>query len=528
MLIRPVSPCMHALVIVAAVSCIALDAFAARADNPFDLAKKPGERTEVWIGEPRAEPRVGDAEAMNSNAKNAAKTGEPPMLRRLRGSLGVLSPKGVDDLRACVRGEYVATPTKEDPGDKRDGGGKGDGKPRRSPTLRLTIRMEGKAGQRDVTVARIASGDYVADVPAIGRAPATQIRLSGEGLDRVLAEIETYWGDYGPAAGPREGGPGEGQAPEPGADDAALAPARTGTFELPHPLVNGRMLMDDKTLERVQGGQRMYVATKRKIESEKIFGREPKGYSARKRPGLLIWMDPTPDGKPPWPLFEAADAMNLVCIGAANAGNNREVVDRFQLAFDGLATAQRLWPIDPRRVYLIGVSGGGKMSSMLLPSFPEVFAGAVPIVGLSWYERLPSGEGGKVWAAEYLKPNGARLKTLLSRRMGVMTGPNDFNYKPILAGVGLFERDKWPVKLFDVPGLGHEFPKPPQIAEALAWVDEPVRKVIEAEDAEGEKLLAAALGGDGEARKAGLLRVVREVPWTGAAWRAVEELAANR
>jgi poly(hydroxyalkanoate) depolymerase family esterase len=49
--------------------------------------------------------------------------------------------------------------------------------------------------------------------------------------------------------------------------------------------------------------------------------------------------------------------------------------------------------VDPRRVYIAGLSAGGAMTSALLAAYPDVFAGGAIIAG------LPSGAASSVWSA---------------------------------------------------------------------------------------------------------------------------------
>lgn len=491
---------------------------ASRGQNPFDPARKPGVEVTVHLGT--------FAPADSTRSQRPADL--PLMLARLGGNLGTLPKPAIEELRRAV--DVGGAPPAKDAPDVDA-----------PPALTICIspppsRSPSKgAVPLHIPIIRDSRGEYFASIkPA---APADQpklVRLRPELFDRALGTIDLYWGSFSDPPIPR----GDPQPKPSPISTPPLQPQEI--FEVPRPYVHGSLTMDAKTLERVQGAKDMYPPTKRELQSEKFFARLParrvsRGDGAtagpidlRTRHGLLIWMDPTPSGRPPSPMHAVADELGFVCIGAADAGNGRLVPDRFQLAFDALATASRLWPIDRERVYLIGVSGGGKMSSILLPCFPEVFAGAVPIVGLCWYETLPTGEGKTVWPASYVKPSGARLTQFLTRRMAIMTGPNDFNYKPLLAGFKLFERDKLPARMFDIPGLGHEFPSPAQVAEAVRWIDEPARARRDQEADAARRLLDTPDAPAPPNRETLLRQVINDHPWTPAAWDAWDELQAAR
>lgn len=297
-------------------------------------------------------------------------------------------------------------------------------------------------------------------------------------------------------------------------------------FELPQPYTAGRFFMDKPTLgERfLAGGKTSLEPADRVLEEEKFHVRLPRGYSPRSPAGLLIWVSPGSEGAPPETLWPGADSLNLICIGAGQSGNLRSSVDRFQLVFDALATAMHRYHIDPRRVYLVGLSGGAKVSSILLGCFPDVFAGAVPIAGLSCYEQIPSGTG-FFYRADYSRPKTATFTLLKTRRIAAMTGRKDFNQVPVRQGAALLQRDGLAVKIYDDPDMGHELPRSESFTEALGWVDEPYRKIRERESMEAAKAMEAYRKRYGdrapdEAGRRALLKVMEAGPWTEAGWEA--------
>jgi len=139
--------------------------------------------------------------------------------------------------------------------------------------------------------------------------------------------------------------------------------------------------LDTATLsQRLYGGRPTRVAgVSRDLARERLIARPPAGYHPDRPAGLVVWIDPTDRGAPPAVLHDVCDELNLVAVGAANSGNGRPFVDRMQLALDAAATAQARFHIHPDRVYLVGFSGGGRIASMMLACFPDLFAGAVPI-----------------------------------------------------------------------------------------------------------------------------------------------------
>ena len=321
-------------------------------------------------------------------------------------------------------------------------------------------------------------------------------------MDHLLSGGDAYLGGFG---------------------EAAAREARGEVLDVPTPYVVGDIALDAKTIhERIgASGYIRYDPTSRDLAKERLHARLPAGYAPEHPAGLIVWIDASAEGRPPQPLFKALDQSGMICIGAAGAGNDRGVTDRLQLALDAAATAERRWHIDPERVYVAGISGGGKMASILGVCFPDVFDGAVAIVGLGSWETVPTGEGSKVWPAEFARPKGKAWEALKDRRVAVVTGDRDFNHRQITLTLDRVKTDRPEMKLYDIEGLGHEFPAPDRLAEVVGWIDERGAAAAKRREADAARELAAA--GDTPSA-ADLLRIVERWPWTAAAWRAVKTL----
>lgn len=370
-----------------------------------------------------------------------------------------------------------------------------------------TVHLYGKSDPpKRVGLFRDRTGEFVALELGVERPERVQLRRDAAAA--LLAEWPQYRGDFS----------------DPDADRLAR------NFHLEPPYTPGRYVLDKQTLgERLlAGGVTKIDGTDRVLEEEKLEARLPAGYSPRRPAGLLVWVSPGNSGDVPRTFWPAIDSLNLVCIGASGSGNLRSAVDRYQLVFDAIATASRKFHIDSRRVYITGMSGGGKVSSILQGCFPEVFAGAVPIVGLSCYDPIPTGTGG-FYRADYERPKSPIFNLFKTRRMAAITGRKDFNQVPVQQGVALMQRDGLQAKLFDVSNLGHEMPPPEKFTEAISWVDEPYQKIRTKEEADAKKAMDAYRSKYGErkpdeAGKKMLFKVMEVGAWTEGAWEAAEAL----
>ncbi|MBL8745848.1 MAG: hypothetical protein JNK58_05755 [Phycisphaerae bacterium] len=277
------------------------------------------------------------------------------------------------------------------------------------------------------------------------------------------------------------------------------------------------------------GGFEAPSPAKVKRDSERFRSRMPRGYDPRTPAGLVVWISPTGSGTPPETFFEIADEMDLFVAGADAGGNDRPPADRLQLALDVAANMIAAYHIDARRVYVSGLSGGGKIATILLACCPDVFTGCVPIAGTGWWRDTPIA-GGKQWPRLFGVPNAEARALLGSRRIAPVTGDQDFNHGPVLASAKQMEEDGVPVKLFDIAGMGHSMPPRDSLRSSLEWVDEPWRTVRNEEEARGRELMrqyraehGSAPPGDASAREL-LQRMTRESPWTEESWLAVEWL----
>jgi hypothetical protein len=169
---------------------------------------------------------------------------------------------------------------------------------------------------------------------------------------------------------------------------------------------------------------------------------------------------------------------------------------------------------------------------MMAAGFPDVYTGSVPIVGLSTYERVPTGTGA-YWPAGYRRPGAGLFAAFKRHPMGVITGDKDFNYQEITTAADQLKKDGVNVRVFDYEGTGHEMPTAERFAEAIGWVDGAYREIVKGEDAAAGKAMEGyrARYPEGkapdEAGRRLLERVVEAGPWGQHAWEAVETLAVQ-
>lgn len=172
--------------------------------------------------------------------------------------------------------------------------------------------------------------------------------------------------------------------------------------------------------------------------------------------GTMIYVSPTRSGAPAKEWIEVLARRNLIYVAADDFGNSKPTAQRLLAALMGLALVQRDFRIDAKRIYVAGMSGGGRVASQAITRFPQLFSGALYIVGVDyWTDR-----------EQALIPN------IISKRYVFLTGSKDFNRRDTRQ---VYEKYRsagaQTVLLMDLPGYGHENPNAAQLDQALQFLD---------------------------------------------------------
>ncbi len=491
--------------------------------NPLDIGATPADT--VILSAALADP-VDDG------------TLDSPMLAKLSGIIATLKGPAAKAFRAAGPGTTPIDPV-------------------RDAEHICYVHLSAKAAHKTVELAQTQTGAFVAFELKGDGARGRPAILRADAIAPVLAAGDLYTGSFDPATPtssptslptsptlptnpPTTSGipdtttqPAPPAAGEPASGGAGVAASnRPGeTSKLEGPYFAGWFILSQETLgdRLLNGGNTKVEGMKRVLATQEMWVRLPKGYTPRRPAGLVVWIDPTDAGRIPAEFDEVLDELNLIGIGAASMGNQTPMGDRLQLAFDGIATATRRFHADTRRLYVTGVSGGGRLSSLLAACFPDVITGSVPIVGVSCYENLPTGVGG-FWAGGFRKPPAKLFAVFKKRPMAPMTGGRDFNLTEIQKAVEVYQRDGCLVRLFEYQDLAHTVPSTARLAEAFAWVDKPAADVraSEARNAAGElaklrvKISKRPLSIPELSKEA--VRITKLAPWSAPAWEVVELL----
>ena len=173
--------------------------------------------------------------------------------------------------------------------------------------------------------------------------------------------------------------------------------------------------------------------------------------------GVLVFISPHDSGELPKGWDAVLDAQDLQWIAADGFGNDRPTAERMLVAVMALKLAVRLQPSDKQRRYVAGMSGGGRVASRTIANFPQLFSGAIFMVG-----------------ADYSMPVDAELLGVFTPRpMVFITGSRDFNHREMKSVHARYR--KWGARLLliDQPGFGHQLATPEQLSTAIDFLDLP-------------------------------------------------------
>lgn len=282
----------------------------------------------------------------------------------------------------------------------------------------------------------------------------------------------------------------------------------------------------------------------------------PKDYDGSESYGLLVFIHPNDQidlnhfyGRA---LTDILAKHKMIWVSYNNAGNSVMPNVRLGLALDAAHNMVRHYRIDTKRVYVSGLSGGGRMTCMAGIYYPQVFTGAIPIVGTLYFRdvTLPEDpslralikpeppEGGTIWPRGLIEPTAKTLRKMTQeQRWVLLAGELDYNMPQMRAHFEQgFERDQFEhAHYLEIKGMGHAYPEAKWYDHALTLLESgeddarqnEERPADERTQRLAERRLDVALRTLSRDRERGvraLERLIEELPHTDAAKTAREKL----
>lgn len=228
----------------------------------------------------------------------------------------------------------------------------------------------------------------------------------------------------------------------------------------------------------------------------------PEDYRPDEPHGLVVWISPGPEGKPRQEWLDVLRKHKLIWVGPNNAGNNRTRWVRLGLAIDAAHNVQKMYKIDPHRVYVSGASGGGRCASTLAMTFPEVFTGGgFPIIGCNFYRVVEAGKGDdgrpRYFLRAFNRPPAKAFATVSKeRRFVLLTGETDENRPQTELYADAMKKDGFRyVTYLQVPGMGHESPDAEWFEKGIVALDAGRDAVAKGANSAPEKKVSPATAG---------------------------------
>lgn len=202
------------------------------------------------------------------------------------------------------------------------------------------------------------------------------------------------------------------------------------------------------------------------LSKERFSVYVPAGEPPRDGYGLLVFVAPWSQATRPRRWRPALDRRGLIFVSAENSGNEAKVLDRrVPLALLAFENVRARYPIDPKRVYIGGFSGGSRVAQVTALAYPELFRGVLLNAGSDPID----GEKGT-----YIPP--ADLFRLFQRtRLVYVTGQHDdLNlHDDAVSQASMKDRCVLGIASLVARRLGHEALDPAALDDALEALDRP-------------------------------------------------------
>lgn len=172
--------------------------------------------------------------------------------------------------------------------------------------------------------------------------------------------------------------------------------------------------------------------------------------------GVLVFVKPDDSGAFIDAWADVFDQRRFIWVSADGFGNDKPSAQRVLVAMMAVKLVAAMAPAGQPRIFIGGMSGGGRVASQTITRFPKQFAGALFIVGADFH--LP----------------GAPLRSqVLARRFAFVTGARDFNRREMRRVFARYrDAGATHIKLLDEKGLGHEYPGAATLNDALEFLED--------------------------------------------------------
>jgi predicted esterase len=249
----------------------------------------------------------------------------------------------------------------------------------------------------------------------------------------------------------------------------------TAVFEQYSPLSDAKSISNRMVVNVEQDSNKEH---RYDIAQESFEVYVPDCYDSNTPFGLIVWISAGASGGiEPCNIKPLMDKHKLVWVGANNSGNKERTYERrIPLALDAAYNMQKLYNIDPNRVYVAGISGGGRVASVTAIHHSDVYNGGIFVIGANYWENMRVPDQNGIWRACAPRPRpGNLLRAKKFGRYVLLTGDTDDNRLEMHTYYEQgFSKCLDHVLYIQVPGMGHKMPPAEEFEKALEYVDKPL------------------------------------------------------
>lgn len=182
----------------------------------------------------------------------------------------------------------------------------------------------------------------------------------------------------------------------------------------------------------------------------------PENYHPEKPAGLMVYISPSSSGEIPRDWISVMDEHNLIWVAANDSGNSALVSRRAIFAMIAPTMIGRNYEIDSERVYLSGLSGGGRMASRVATDHAHLFKGAIYNCGVDFWQQDPP----------------RRLQQIQNNHYVLVTGTFDQALKPTKKVYRQYRNAGVEnTKLMVIRNMTHRNPGRYKFSEAIRYLD---------------------------------------------------------
>lgn len=230
-------------------------------------------------------------------------------------------------------------------------------------------------------------------------------------------------------------------------------------FTEPHPLTHPKEMLPRHGWDKMTEAGTHITTGVYDLAEETFSAYIPKSYDGSKPYGLIVWITAGTLGGPPDIYLPVLDKHEYIWFGGNNIGNRRQVPDRMGITLDGLHNMIKLYNIDLDRIYVSGISGGGRIASKLAVIYPDLFSGGYYIIGCDYRENLPTDIEGQFWPGFWPFYDVDLVEMGHKNRYTLLTGSKDYNKLVTQRVWQAYRKEgkKW-ITYVEVPGMDHRLP----------------------------------------------------------------------